>query len=414
LTRWGTVVARRNSRKGSVFLRGEEHTVIACPSVVLVVGLNRSFTLRNIPRPFYPKLLSVGQGGNITLIATNLEVLNGAQLNAATFGIGNAGNVHLIVRDTARFDGFNSSNIDTEFGIDLVEREVTVGENNLSLITASVRGFRGLDNSGSSALSSIEEGGEGNGGNVLILANSLEATNGAILGTLNAGIGDAGNIAIDAEVTLLDGFNVQSGGPSGVTSIIQGGTGNSGNIDIRTSNLSVSNGAQLSTSPFGNGNAGDIRIVVDETASFSGSNAFNETVSGVFSNLPSSEPEGENISLGGNIILAANRLEILDNASLSTSSFGSGNSGNILVIIEDQLWVGNGTIETASLLASGGSIAIFANNVFLEGDSDIQTFVASGEGGGGNITIAADFVIALDDSDILAFSRRWPWAVTLT
>ena len=37
-------------------------------------------------------------------------------------------------------------------------------------------------------------------------------------------------------------------------------------------------------------------------------------------------------------------------------------------------------------------------------DSDIQTFVTSGQGGGGNITITGDFVIALEDSDILAFS----------
>jgi large exoprotein involved in heme utilization and adhesion len=351
---------------------------------------------------------SFGDGGDVILFASNLEVVNGAQLNATTFGDGNAGNISILVEETARFDGFNFSNSDSDFSLDLIETEIVVGDNssssNFSIITASVRGFRGLDNSGSSALSSVEAGGSGFGGNVWLQANDLEIINGARVGTLNAGIGDAGDIIITSENATIDGFNDLSGSPSGVVSIIQGGTGNSGNIKFQVSSLSVTNGAQISTAPFGEGIAGNIEILVEKTAHFSGFNILNEAVSGVFSNLPFINSENGSDSLGGNIALLANRLEVFDNAALSTSSFGDGESGSISIELADGLFMKNGTIETASSSASGGGIEITANNVFLQGDSDIQTFVLAGVEGAGDIIINAILLLAFDDSDILAFS----------
>ena len=70
----------------------------------------------------------------------------------------------------------------------------------------------------------------------------------------------------------------------------------------------------------------------------------------------------------------------------------------------DRIEAINGSIETNATVNAGGQIQIDANNILLRGDSDIQTFVGSGDSNGGDITIGADTLIALDDSDILAFS----------
>ena len=107
---------------------------------------------------------------------------------------------------------------------------------------------------------------------------------------------------------------------------------------------------------------------------------------------------------GGDIQLEANTLEVLDGASLSTENLGSGNAGNMMLTLQNQLSATDGTIATNAQSGSGGQITISARDMLLSGDSDIRSFVQRGTGGGGNISLTADLIIAFDDSDILAFS----------
>jgi len=377
----------------------------------------------------------VGTGGNVELYANNLEVTNGAQLTASTFGTGDAGNVILTIRETARFDGVNPST--------------------------------GVIPSG--ARSSIEDGGEGTGGNVELSATNLEVTNGAQLTASSFGRGDAGNVILTiTDTARFDGVNLVTGvNPSGAFSTINpGGEGTSGNVELSATNLKVTNGAQLIASTFGQGDAGNVVLTITDTARFDGVNPVNgDGVSAAFSRIePSGEGRGGNVQLtartlevlngarlsastlgrgeagnvvlaitdlarvaganptngrpsavssaidvsgegrGGNVQITTDNLEVLNGALLFSASLGIGDAGNITLIVPTQLLVDNATIGANSNTASGGQINIQAGHVILRNDGDIQTFVNSGAGGGGNITIAANFLIALDDSDILAFS----------
>ena len=98
-------------------------------------------------------------------------------------------------------------------------------------------------------------------------------------------------------------------------------------------------------------------------------------------------------------------LFITNGATLSASTFGQGNGGNIALSVAKTLQLNNGAISTASSQTSGGAINIVARDIRLFGSSNIATFVFSGAGDGGNISLTARSIIALSDSNILAFAR---------
>ncbi len=50
---------------------------------------------------------SFGKGGDIEIKATNVEVLNGFQIDTATFARGDAGNLKIAASDSLRIDGAN-------------------------------------------------------------------------------------------------------------------------------------------------------------------------------------------------------------------------------------------------------------------------------------------------------------------
>ena len=234
-------------------------------------------------------------------------------------------------------------------------------------------------------------------------------------------------------------------------------------ISART--LEVLDGAVLSASTFGIGNAGSVILDIAELARFVGTNPVGSSASGAFSTIePDGEGQGGNVEItatnlevlngaqlgagtfglgnagsviltieelarfvgtnlvgssasgafssiepngegqGGNVQISATNLEILQGAVLRTASLGVGNAGDIILLIPGQILVDYGSIRANSETSAGGQINIQSGGVILRNDSDIQTFVSRGAGGGGNITIAANFLIALADSDILAFS----------
>jgi filamentous hemagglutinin family protein len=377
-----------------------------------------------------------GTGGNLQLSARNLDVTNGAQLGASTFGQGDAGDVVLTIAETAHFDGISPWNSRFPSGaasqvapgavgdggnLQLTTRnlEVTNGANlsvstfgeigdagDVVLIIAETARFDGVNlmsGSPSAVVSQVAPGTRGTGGNLQLSARNLEVTNGARLSASTFGQGDAGDVVLTITQTVrFDGVNPFGGiGASGAASeVAPGAVGAGGNLQLTTRNLEVTNGAQLSTSTRGEGDAGDIALNITETARVDGVNPVNGISPSVLASISAPGAMGS----GGNLQLTARNLDVANRAVLSANSRGFGNAGDITLNIADRITANDGTIATSSSFNSGGQIEITAGNILLEDDSDIQTFVLSGTGGGGNITLTADFVIALDDSDILAFA----------
>ncbi|HEY9604394.1 MAG TPA: filamentous hemagglutinin N-terminal domain-containing protein [Allocoleopsis sp.] len=295
---------------------------------------------------------AVGIGGNIRLTTGSLSVTSGSQLSASTFGQGDAGNIAIMVADTVFLDG-----------------------------------------SFSGARSSVGLGARGNGGNINISTGSLSVTNGAALITTTAGrAGNAGNIIVTANNASLDGVGSNQASSAVRSSVATGTIGNGGNVKITTGTLSVTNGALLSASTAGQGNAGNVTISASDSVSFEG----------VGSNgLPSaaaSQVLEDAVGKGGNIKIAAGSLSVTQGAALSTNTRGRGDAGNISLVANDTIsfdGVGSSGLPSAAAsqvreeaVGKGGNIRIVTRSLSVNNGAQLLVN-AKGKGNGGSVTIYA-------------------------
>ncbi|MBE9020474.1 S-layer family protein, partial [Chroococcidiopsidales cyanobacterium LEGE 13417] len=267
----------------------------------------------------------------------------------------------------------------------------------------------------------------GGGGSIAVNSRNLSLTRGS---QLRAGIargqGTDGAQAGDIDVNAQDTISIAelTGGLfSGIFNIVlPESTGNGGNINIKARSLTLTDDGVLSASTFGNGNAGNIFVQVDDSISLSNSSRF-------FSRV---DPQAT--GKGGNIDIKARSLSLIDDSELTTTTFGRGSAGNIQVNVADALSInGSSSLEaiTAGGLVSidggvsgnlssisslllptaefegvrqGGEINITARSLAVTNGAQIAT-TAAGQGNAGNIRVdATDDVSVLGNAAIQAIS----------
>jgi len=153
--------------------------------------------------------LGIGNGGQIQINTTNLNILNGAQVNSRTEGRGNAGVVGITAQGTTTING----------------------------------GF---------VLSDVAAGAIGNGGNINVRSGNLNLLNEGKISTSSLATGRAGNITLNVSDRLstnnssITATSSQSGG---------------GDLTINARDTHLRNGSLISTSVFdGTGGGGNINI----------------------------------------------------------------------------------------------------------------------------------------------------------
>jgi large exoprotein involved in heme utilization and adhesion len=237
---------------------------------------------------------------------------------------------------------------------------------------------------------------EGNpGGNITINARNLEisgdsqVTNGvAEVSSLPSLIGEenldaepcqTGDVLINATESIrLTGQN------NGIRNIVfSNALGNAGNIDIQTNLLSVSNGAQILTSTFGNGDGGNLTVTANDVELVgSGSGLGASVVQGARGN-------------GGTITLNTQNLSVREGAQIFTGTFGEGDAGNLTVTATDVELVGSGSQLGASVereaRGNGGTLTVNTQRLLVQGGAVISTDTF-GNGNGGNLTVTANDV----------------------
>ena len=224
---------------------------------------------------------AVGDAGGVTITTGSLNLTNGGQVDASTFGQGNAGSVNITASDTITIDG-----------------------------ATSVLGLP-------SAVSSVVLEAVGDGGDITITTGSLNLTNGGLVNAGTFGQGNAGNVTLDieGEITVHDGI---------ISSIVgNGAVGEGGTISIQAGSLSLLQGGQILVDvkgineeqglAAGQGNAGSILIDVDGEILISGRYA-EKYDSGIFS-----KTDSETIGNAGNITINAGSLS-LDGGSLNSDT----------------------------------------------------------------------------------------------
>ncbi|MCP2729710.1 filamentous hemagglutinin N-terminal domain-containing protein [Symplocastrum sp. BBK-W-15] len=365
-----------------------------------------------------------GDAGSVEIATGKLDITKGAGIDASTAGQGNAGNVTIAARERINLDGEgmnvasaigsgvlpgamgNGGNVEIATGALNITNGAgitasTGGQGNAGKIAIAARERINLDGEGSFSVSQIGSlvvpGAVGNGGDVEITTGTLEITNGAGIGAATVGRGDAGNVTIAARERInLDGEGRL--GPSGIASqVAPGAVGNGGTLNLTTPSLSLTDGAQISVSILGEGNAGTVRIVARDRIDLDGQG--NQGASSISSSV---EPGA--LGNGGNLDLATGTLNVTNGAQIVTATVGRGNGGNVTIAagnginLDGQGSRGISTIASSVLLGAvgnGGNLEIATGTLNVTNGAAIDASTG-GQGDAGNVTIAARDRINLD------------------
>jgi filamentous hemagglutinin family protein len=235
-----------------------------------------------------------------------------------------------------------------------------------------------------------ETQGDGNGSNLNIDTGRLTVREGAAAQTATFGPGNAGNLTVRArEIVELIGnttdseITPNSGGLfSGVSSEA---TGNGGNLTVETRQLFLQGQTEISSTTFGFGRSGDLTINATDWVQLTG-------MSGLFANT---EAKGN----GGNLTVNTRQLIVEEGSQISTSTFVSGNAGNLLIRASDSVEVrnrsgifaqaGEQTKEQGEIFpetGNGGNLTVETRQLRVQGGSAISATTSS-EGSGGTLTV---------------------------
>ena len=294
--------------------------------------------------------------GGIDISGRRITLTDQSVIRTETSGNGNAGPINIAANDLSILSG-STVESSTFFNAGL-GGNITI---NLTG-TLSLKG-QAIGQSGEVISSNISSRttGSGDGGQITISANSTEISGGALINTSTAlGTGNAGSVTIKGPASLAQSVLIDGAG-SGVFTDTQG-TGAGGNIFVNANSVTLQNGGTLSAATSGT--------------------------------APS--------ATGGSItVTATNQVTMTSGASISASSTGAGNAGNIQINAGQQLEMRDSSIKTEAAHASGGNIDIQAIDQVRLVNSTISTSVLGGSGGGGNITIDPN-VVVLQNSQIIA------------
>ncbi|MEH2181682.1 two-partner secretion domain-containing protein [Nostoc sp.] len=349
---------------------------------------------------------AVGRGGDIKVEAGNIFIKNDGQIISSTFGEGDAGKISITARDTVSLFGQGRSSIQNDVDSGGVGNSGGISINtgslflsDLAVITSNVdgRGNSGgvniiarnlvsLDEAGELSragqpgtliLSRVNDGGEGNSGDINIKTGSLRASNSQIT-TSTRSKGNSGNVIIEArdEVALLRSSEIFTEVTCACeTESGKGGDGRGGDIRITTGSLLLNAGSNLRADTEAKGNAGNIIINARDSITFSGSSE--EFTSGAFSQV---EPEG--VGRGGDIIINTGNLSLSGDQEINTRTQGQGDAGNILI--------------------NANSISLAGSDVFISSGASQDERLTGTSGKGGDINITTNSLLVTDGAKLSA------------
>jgi filamentous hemagglutinin family protein len=355
----------------------------------------------------------VGDGGNIDLSGRSLTLIDGGEIiatvNEQAFNLpaarGNGGNIRINTTDFVNISGFNSirfpnrnlnnlEEIPTEgFISGLFVNTETGTSGSAGTITVTTGDFRIADG----AIVKASTANDFNAGSITINAKTFEATRGGqIISSTDSG-GTAGNINLnisdsftlsDRDPTYTDrlarfGVDIvgDQGGGSGVfADTSPQSTGQGGNITINTGEFTIRDGAQVTASSQGTGDAGNINQIGARNLTLDNGSITTTSPSGNGGNI-------ENLQVQ-NVLLLRNGSQISTTAG--TQQSGGGDGGNInlkagfIIAIPNE----NNKITANAFQGSGGTINITTNGIFgLAPNRDITASSSFGIDGTVALTI---------------------------
>ena len=345
-----------------------------------------------------------GKRGDITLEANSIAIRDLGQLATTTNGVDDAGHItlkaiHNIDLDTAIISSHSEAASGNAGHIEVSSAQGNISiQNNTILISYSSKGGNGAAGSltlrapqgdiiltnRSFVFNRAEERTTGTLGGIQITARDLHLLSGSRIEGDNFSTQVAGNILI-----MLDGRLILAGGSKIETAT--SGPADAAELIINASNILIADTSSLFTGTTGAGAGGEINLSA-QSLTIQNSGKISASTSGT---APS--------AIGGSItVKTTDHVTMTGGASITASSTGPGNAGNISINAGQQLdLVGKSSITTQAKTASGGNIDIQAVDHIRLVNSSINTSVFGGAGNGGNITIDPN-VVVLQSSQVIA------------
>jgi filamentous hemagglutinin family protein len=315
--------------------------------------------------------VAANRGGSITISARNLFLDNSVLTAGISSGQGTlnsrAGDIRL---NATRAMNLRSSRVVNEVNVEAIGHAgmIEAIADSLSLTDGTVFSggtygqgdaadlslqadtlvFGGSDLNGfpTRVLSRVEVGGVGNAGNIEVEADTFSLQDGSVLSTGTLGVGNAGNVAIQSNLVSLSGISSFRSSSNIAANVFPNAVGNGGEISVNTGSLFLSNGAQLVAVTRGRGNSGSIsvlardRVVLDGNLFVSNAGLRGRAPSGLITRV---EPTG--IGDAGDITVAAGTLSLTNGAQIISNTLGRGNAGDILLQVRGQFTLRGGSSD---------------------------------------------------------------------
>ena len=344
-------------------------------------------------------------GGNLSLEGSDLILIEG-RIELGSI----AANALVSLNRNQTETGYELGYTGVENFGDITLTRATVANSGEGGIAIQVRGKNVNLLGGSRILTAIQD--QGRGGDIRLQTSSLTLSGGANIRTFTNGEGKAGNVIVEASDSIeLEGTSSQNNSPTSITTqALSQSSGNGGDITIETSQLNIKGGAIIDASTFGEGNAGNIKIVEADSIRLIGRTPDFQNPSGIFAQVADTNNAVE-AGNAGNIEIETRQLTLEAGAQISSTGRKSGNGGSVNINASDSITL-TGSSPTATL--DSGSSGIFAT---AEGEAatgnpgqlDISTGMLTVENGGkisannrstgqqqGNLTLNVDNLIVRD------------------
>lgn len=350
---------------------------------------------------------STEKGGNIKIEASKLQIIQSSiDTKSLISARGDAGDIYIkteelyidnkayIGSETFSLNGGQSSQIDikADDSIEILNgsRIYTLVGDNEALIGATGNGG---DINISSPLLKISDSGledpnafksristgtfvqtTGNSGNIDLDVSELSLTDGAFIATLSNGTGRSGNLNLVANQINLRNKSAIYA-QKGILA------GDAGSIFINTNNLFLEWNSEIRTNSE-EAQAGRIDIQANDTVSILSDSLINsESLQGI----------------AGDIEIQTDNL-LLEGSQINTDAF-MGTGGKIKIQADKLLLSEKGEITTSSVRENGGNIDIVKTALFVFKDNSILR-TSSNAGDGGDITITSNYFIELGENTI--------------
>ena len=230
---------------------------------------------------------------------------------------------------------------------------------------------------GSSILNQVLQGTSGDGGNIEINANSLNVTGDFDLGSSTVSTALSGTGNTGKVILNVSDRTSLTSFANVSSNLTEFGVGDTGGVEINSGSLEIRDRSFIGSQNGGRGNAGDVVIDTGEFT-ISDRNEINTEVFDI------------GIGDGADINIFADDITFSINDSIIADTAGQGNAGNVeinasnSVLMESGAEIRSDTLETAT--GNGGNITVDTPNLNMGSGNFIST-TTEGIGDAGNIEI---------------------------